>query len=295
MDKIKATVYAKVNLGLEVIGKRNDGYHNLMTIFQNINLYDNLTFCNAPSLELTCNYPELANDKNLVMRAAKLIRRESGADKGAHIHIEKKIPISGGLGGGSADAAAALISLNKIWDTRLDDNKLKEIALKIGADVPFFLKGGTAFATGKGEILENMQTPKLGIVVIFPNQSIGVSFCTLENKTEKVYSLLTHDDLSDGKRINEFKKKLLQGVLDLNLLTNSFERVSKNIFQGMNKIFDIVKEHGGFPLLCGAGPTVISIHKDMAAAKLISKRISKEGFYCKSVSTIPAPAIRIEK
>lgn len=295
MDKIKVTVYAKVNLGLEVIGKRNDGYHNLMTIFQNINLYDNLTFCNAPSLELTCNYPELVNNKNLVMRAAELIRRESGADKGARIHIEKKIPISGGLGGGSADAAAALISLNKIWDTRLDDNKLKEIALKIGADVPFFLKGGTAFATGKGEILENMQTPKLGIVVIFPNQSIGVSFCTIENKTEKVYSLLTHNDLSDGKRINEFKKKLLQGVLDLNLLTNSFERVSKNIFQGVNKIFDIVKEHGGFPLLCGAGPTVISIHKDMADAKLISKRISKEGFYCKYVSTISAPAIRIEK
>ena len=288
MDKIRATAYAKVNLGLEVIGKRNDGYHNLVTIFQNVNLCDNLTFCNASSLELTCNYPELANDKNLVMRAAKLMRRESGANKGAHMHIEKKIPISGGLGGGSVDAAAALISLNKIWDMRLDGDKLKEIALKIGADVPFFLKGGTAFATGKGENLENIPTPKLGIVVIFPNQSI-------ENKTEKVYSLLTADDWSDGKRTKGFKRKLLQGVLDLDLLTNSFERVSKNIFQGVNRVFDVVKEYGGFPLLCGAGPTVISVHKDMADAERVSEYVKKAGFFCKCVSTISAPAVKIEK
>jgi 4-diphosphocytidyl-2-C-methyl-D-erythritol kinase len=142
---------AKLNLYLRVVGKRPDGYHDIETIFERIDLADELTMDLHPrTLEMSCSDPALpCGDGNLVMRAALLLRQEGGVSAGARLRLEKRIPIAAGLGGGSADAAAALTGLNRLWDLKFPHNRLLELASQLGSDVPFFL-GAEAFAIGRG-------------------------------------------------------------------------------------------------------------------------------------------------
>jgi 4-diphosphocytidyl-2-C-methyl-D-erythritol kinase len=147
MHFVRVESPAKINWSLRITGKRQDGYHDLETLFQTISLHDTLTFRASDRLSLTCDDPSIpADETNLVLRAARAL----GAPPVA-IHLEKRIPAGGGLGGGSSNAAATLVALNRMFDLRRDD--LAKLALGLGSDVPFFLVGGTAYATGRGEVL----------------------------------------------------------------------------------------------------------------------------------------------
>jgi 4-diphosphocytidyl-2-C-methyl-D-erythritol kinase len=145
--------FAKINWVLRVLGRRHDGFHELHTIFQTITLHDKLSFSarNDSKLELTCDSPDIpVDERNLILRAAIALRTQYGIQKGASIHLEKVIPIEGGLGGGSSNAAIALLGLSYLWDIKTNKQELTLTGASLGADVPFFLTGGTALGTGLG-------------------------------------------------------------------------------------------------------------------------------------------------
>ncbi|NOT49171.1 MAG: 4-(cytidine 5'-diphospho)-2-C-methyl-D-erythritol kinase [Acidobacteria bacterium] len=147
--------FAKINLMLRVLGKRADGFHEIFTVFQTVSLCDDITFSESGEIGLTCSNRGLPTDeKNLIVRAALMLRERSGLSSGAAMHLKKRIPSPGGLGGGSSNAAVALIGLKRLWDLDLTHADLIEIAAELGSDVPFFLLGGTAFGTGTGTCVE---------------------------------------------------------------------------------------------------------------------------------------------
>jgi len=166
--------FAKVNLYLRVLGRRDDGYHELCTVFQTISLHDSITFTDAPDLSLTWNQNEVAvSDDNLIIRAASALKRRFQVDRGARINLVKTIPAPGGLGGGSSNGAVALMGLSKLWQLRADRKTLLELASEIGSDVPFFFHGGTAFGSGRGEIIEDLPGPALGpMLVVTPSVAV---------------------------------------------------------------------------------------------------------------------------
>ena len=147
---ITIDAHAKLNLTLEVLGKRDDGYHDIASIMQTLDLADTLTIRPADSLSLTCSLPELSGPDNLAFKAADFLCSETGVSDGANIHIEKRIPVSAGLGGGSADAAATLVGLNRLWGLELSNDRLRYIGAKLGSDVPFLIEGGTATRARQG-------------------------------------------------------------------------------------------------------------------------------------------------
>ena len=173
---IRLRAPAKLNLYLRVLGKRPDGYHELETLFERIDLADELTFEQGPRLEFTCSDPTLSSgDDNLVMKAARLLQQEAGCSAGARIRLEKRIPIAAGLGGGSSDAAAALLGLNQLWELGLERSRLVELAARLGSDVPFFLSPGAfAIGRGRGERCEPLDTPaQLAHVLVVPPERLS--------------------------------------------------------------------------------------------------------------------------
>jgi 4-diphosphocytidyl-2-C-methyl-D-erythritol kinase len=145
---------AKVNLFLEVTARRPDGYHDLRTLLVAVSLFDALTFAPAGSIRLSCTDPTLGTGpENLVVRAAEVLRRHAGTDAGAAIALTKRIPVAAGLGGGSSDAAATLLGLNRLWKLRLGRDELFRLAAELGSDVPFFLRRPAAWCTGRGEVV----------------------------------------------------------------------------------------------------------------------------------------------
>jgi 4-diphosphocytidyl-2-C-methyl-D-erythritol kinase len=166
---IQVASYAKINWSLRVTGKRADGYHDLETVFQLISLHDNLTFTESDRLVVTCNDPTIpTDDRNLVVKAARAL----GVDRVA-IHIAKRIPSGGGLGGGSSNAATTLTTLAKLFAI---DRPLEPIALQLGSDVPFFLVGGTAYATGRGEMITPMaDAPNVPLLLVLPRERVSTA------------------------------------------------------------------------------------------------------------------------
>ena len=150
--------FGKINLHLQVIGRRPDGFHDLCTVFQSISLHDTITVSEGSEIELTCSDPSIpVGENNILVRAANNLREEFGHDGGARICLEKRIPAPGGLGGGSSNAAVVLLALRKLWDLDIKLEELHDIAERLGSDVPFFLYGGTALGMGRGERVEPIE------------------------------------------------------------------------------------------------------------------------------------------
>ncbi|MDO9477013.1 MAG: 4-(cytidine 5'-diphospho)-2-C-methyl-D-erythritol kinase [Pseudohongiella sp.] len=161
---------AKLNLFLHITGRRPDGYHLLQTVFQLLDYGDDLRFSlrDDSQIILKCDSLELATDNNLVLRAAHLLRTHTGATQGVDIDLQKRIPTGAGLGGGSSDAATTLVALNELWQCKLDRHALAELGLRLGADVPVFVKGQSAWAEGVGELLQPVSLPALYYLVLSP-------------------------------------------------------------------------------------------------------------------------------
>lgn len=168
---------AKLNLFLHVLGRRSDGYHDLQTVFQFLEFGDSLRFTPAPAGEYQLEgiTGELAGEDNLVLRAARLLAQESGYSGGVHIHLHKRIPVGGGLGGGSSDAATTLAGLNRLWNLNVPDNELAALGQRLGADVPVFLFGHAAWAEGTGEKLTPINPPEPNYLVIHPGISVATA------------------------------------------------------------------------------------------------------------------------
>lgn len=167
---------AKLNLFLHVTGRRGDGYHDLQTVFALLDHGDRLRFEPADDLSLTCDRDDLpVDDSNLVLRAAHLLEEETGCRKGARLHLEKRLPAGGGLGGGSSDAATTLWGLNELWRLGLDETRLAELGLSLGADVPVFVRGRNAWAEGVGERLQAIEFPPQWFLVVDPGVAVSTA------------------------------------------------------------------------------------------------------------------------
>jgi 4-diphosphocytidyl-2-C-methyl-D-erythritol kinase len=199
--------YAKINWDLHVLGKRADGFHVLDTVMVNVNLYDTLTIEPADQIQFTCSDPSLpSDDNNLVVKAAKALQRAGGIKAGARIHLEKKIPAGGGMGGGSSDAACTLKGLNKFWSLNWPIEKLQPLAAEIGSDVAFFLYGGWQRCSGRGEIVEPLEN-----AVSWPAASILLVLPPLHVSTPLAYKALqasTWDGKSGLRSLTDVKREL---------------------------------------------------------------------------------------
>jgi len=178
-DALRVRTPAKVNLFLEVVGRRPDGYHEIATLMATVSLFDTLEFTPdmAGGLTLLCDYPGLSTGPdNLVLRAARLLRERTGCTLGAEIRLNKRIPLAAGLAGGSSDAAAALEGLNRLWRLRLSALELASLAAELGSDIPFFFVGPAAWCTGRGEVIEPLRLGRaLDLVLVVPPMGLSTA------------------------------------------------------------------------------------------------------------------------
>jgi len=269
---LAVTARAKINLGLEILGRRPDGFHSLVTILQEIDLADRIVLDDAPDFSLTSNHDGLGPDsENLVWRAVQALREATGITRGARVHLDKRIPVAAGLGGGSSDAAATLLGLNRLWNLGLGADVLMALARGIGTDVAFFVRGGTQLATGLGDDLESLPSPRIFVVVV-PLES------PYPDKTRRLYAALRATDWSDGRAVQAIAEALRRGEsLDGRNVPNSFDRVAKELNPSLCGTCELVRRAGGTPFLSGAGPTVISVHRSEREARSVAAGIAASG------------------
>lgn len=279
---------AKVNLTLEVLGKRADGYHEIATVLQTVDLSDRLVLEDASSLVFTTAAPGVpAGDDNLVVRAATLLRDAAGVEAGARIRLDKRIPVAAGLGGGSADAAAALWGLNRLWRLRWPAPRLAELAVLLGMDVPFFLTGGRALGTGRGERLRRV--PAAGayaLVLVNPNRPLG---------TREVYERVTAAAYSDGGRADRMLEALRRrnAALVAASLYNGLEAVAESMGPAVGQAKAALLAAGALGVaMSGSGPTVFGVARSADHARQLRARVARASWSCWAVRTVAGPAIR---
>lgn len=254
---------AKINLALDVLRKRPDGYHDVSMIMQTIALYDTITVKSTwDGIKITSNSSKIPlNESNIAYKAAHYLSTKYNVKRGANIHIEKKIPIAAGLAGGSTDAAAVLKLLNKAWDLKLSKTELMDAGRKLGADVPFCIQGGTCLAEGLGERLTVIKSiPDCHILLAKP--SVGVS-------TKEVYQSLKLDEIKERPDIAGMMKAIdeqnLTGICSK--MGNVLETVTTKRHPIIPELKQKLLEYGAIgSLMSGSGPTVFGIFSDMAAA-----------------------------
>lgn len=248
--------FAKVNLQLRVLGKRGDGFHEIFTVFQTISLHDRITIEASSELELTTGDAAIPTDgRNLIIRAAALLRERYSVSLGAKIHLEKAIPSPGGLGGGSSNAAVALMALPRLWNIDVPAADLHAIAAELGSDVPFFLYGGTAVGTGRGEEIEPIPDKNAEFMIIV-TPDIAVS--TAEAFAGIGARSLTNTGSNRILRVCRFEADSLD--LRHSVLINDFE---SSVFAAHPEIGEVKETLLGLgavnALLCGSGASVFGI------------------------------------
>lgn len=250
--------YAKINLTLHVHGRRADGYHEISTILQTITLRDRLTFERLPDerLELVCSAADVpADETNIVHRAATALRAHCGLRLGARVALEKKIPAGGGLGGGSSDAAVALLGLARLWDLKISGRELVEIGARLGADVPFFFTGGTALGTGTGTDIRPLEdAPKRRLLVVTPDIKVS----TAEAYKALNSHALTKEDsavMLPISRVEADFSDSLRGEL-----SNDFEAVVFRLYPEIARVKNALLAAGARrAMLSGSGASVFGV------------------------------------
>jgi len=270
----KLTAPAKINLALEVLGKRPDGFHEIKSIIQTIGLADELDFDLSAGLEVSADLPGWDAEKSLVSRAARLLAERCGVTTGARVRVTKRIPLMSGLGGDSSDGASALKGFNRLWSLGLSTAELMDIGAALGSDVPFFFCGGTALLEGRGEIVSPLRAfPPSWIVVLVPPVRAE------SGKTARLYGALKPDDLSDGSRIESFAQELIEGApVPLKLFDNAFDRAAAQLWPDIGRYRWRFIEAGAESVhLSGAGPALFSLHRDPGEAERIFNNLQEQG------------------
>lgn len=246
--------HAKINLTLEILGRRDDGYHEITSVIQTISLHDTVSIENSESLELECDIEGLSMQANLAYHAALLLREQGDSNLGAKVVIQKRIPVSAGLGGGSADAAAVLVGLNQHWKLGLSIAELEEIASTLGSDVPFLLTGGAAMLTGRGERVRSLPPVELPwFVLLCPDIEV-------ENKTAAMYSNFPATSYTRGALSRKLEARIHGGGdAPSQFFFNAFDEVARD------KVSDLSEYWRGFEAVgareihvAGSGPTLFT-------------------------------------
>jgi 4-diphosphocytidyl-2-C-methyl-D-erythritol kinase len=269
--------YAKINLTLDVSGRRDDGYHELITIMQTLALYDTLylTTIEENHVHLTCTRADLSNTHNLAARAAEAVRQYLGIQQGLAIELQKRVPVAAGLGGGSSNAASVLLALMHLWNLPLSLQELQEIAASLGSDVPFFLTGGMALCQGRGEHITplHLRWPKEMRWILLLKPAIDVSTAT-------VYRNLTPSDYCAGASSHSLLASLETGNnFSFDYLHNSLERGVLEHYPAVAQAQEAVRQAGApFVQLSGSGPTLFAPFATLTPAALAQRRLQKQGY-----------------
>ncbi|SFH78975.1 4-diphosphocytidyl-2-C-methyl-D-erythritol kinase [Pseudobutyrivibrio sp. OR37] len=276
MDSISLKALAKINIGLDVTGIRDDGYHEVRMIMQTVNLFDKLTIKKTAdgSITMSTNLKFLPVDSdNLCIKAAELLIKEFGIKEGVHIDLEKHIPVAAGMAGGSTDAAAVLFGVNKLFNLKLSKKDMMERGVKIGADVPYCIMRGTALAEGIGEILSPLP-PMIKCPVLIAKPGISVSTKQVYQSLDACFDTVKHPDI-DGL-ISDIKAG------DLKSLCNNMGNVLEEVTIPLHPIIADIKanmmENGAVgAMMSGSGPTVFGFFDDNKKAKSAKEALTKTG------------------
>ncbi len=286
-NEISVRSPAKINWTLDVLGRRDDGYHEVRTILQTIDLSDTVTVAAAEGLELELSgsFDALRtedSEDNLAYRAAQLLRDQHRVETGALIKLEKRIPIAAGLGGGSSNAAATLRALRALWRLSVSDDEMLTIAAELGSDVPFFLSGGTAVGSGRGDEMSQLpDAPLQRLVIAWPD-------LTARDKTAQAYAVLQLAHYSDGTATAQLVKRLSSGdAVASDEVNNVFEAVLHDIDATAGQAF--ADAHSlGRPHLAGSGPAFFFLLAKAEPAEPIIRKLTSLGLHATETHTLTA-------
>jgi len=274
---------AKLNLTLEVLAKRPDGFHEIRSVIQTLNLCDSLRFQLSQSLEFKSDVPDWIPQDSLVSKATSLLKKATGCGKGATIEVSKRIPLASGLGGDSSDAAATLHGLNKLWELSLSTDELLELAVQLGSDVAFFLYGGTALVEGRGEVVTPLPPLRhMWVVLMVPPVP------RLMEKTEQLYASLKASHYTDGQITERLIEALREGrEFTPSLLFNTFENVAFDSFTGLSEYWQKFVKAGAKDVhLAGSGPALFTLIEDKIQAEDLYIRLQQQGLECYLTDTL---------
>ncbi|MFN2501376.1 MAG: 4-(cytidine 5'-diphospho)-2-C-methyl-D-erythritol kinase [Pyrinomonadaceae bacterium] len=276
--------FAKINLYLRILGKRKDGFHELFTVFQTVSLHDTFHFSEGDDLVLSCSDPRIAvREDNLIMRAARALQGRYGLTRGATIHLEKRIPSPGGLGGGSSNAAVTLIALCRLWQLPPADAEIQSIAKELGSDVTFFLYGGTAAGLGRGEKIERMPDVTAdNVLIVTPDVAVptGEAFASVGADR------LTNDDPNRILGVCRLEAKSLD--LHHSVLINDFEASVFSSYPETMRVKETLLKLGSVnAALCGSGASVFAIFDKTETRQAAQKALERESTWRKfAVATV---------
>ncbi len=284
---MKARAYAKVNLGLEVLFRREDGYHELRTILQTVDLCDHLSF-ESRSSGIELDLPDLSlptGSENLVVRAAELLAERVDRTVGVRIELDKRIPVGRGLGGGSSDAAVTLLALNELWQAGLSYRGLSGLSAELGMDVPFFLFGGTALGVGRGdEIFPLAHQVDVPIVLILPDFAIS---------TAAAYRNLILTKRKSSLKLHSFASSSFGGGNGLLDLTNDLEAATREHLSSISGYKQILLELGAVAsLMSGSGSAVFGIFDDEVVSRSAVQSLNGRGIRAIATRTLAGSTYR---
>lgn len=274
MEKMELRALGKINLGLDVLGRRENGYHDVRMVMQTVYLYDLITLekKEEPGIELATNLSFLpVNENNLAYRAAKLLVDEFQIREGIRITLEKHIPVAAGMAGGSSNAAAVLYGMNRLFSLGLTEKQLMERGVTLGADVPYCILRGTVLAEGIGEILTPLPPlPRCYILLAKPPVNVStkmiyekLDFCQIPEHPDI-------DGLMDGLKNQDLEKVASS-------MGNVLEKVTIEEYPVIDKIKQVMKENGALnAMMSGSGPTVFGIYRERAKARAAAARIREQ-------------------
>lgn len=273
--EITKKAYAKINLGLDVLGKRDDGYHLVKMIMQNVDIYDTLTFRRTTEGKITLKANDdtiPVDDSNLICKVAKQLQEKYGVTYGAEIELVKRIPVAAGMAGGSTDGAAAYRALNDLWELGLSDKELCELAVKLGADIPYCIVGGTALSEGIGEVLTPIDgKAKYHLVVAKPDIMVSTGW---------VYTELDSTEITRHPDIDAVKAAISEGDVKrmCDEIHNVLEPVTTAKYRVIKDIEKILEDNGAVKaFMTGSGPTVFAVFDNENTAKKGFEAVKKSG------------------
>jgi 4-diphosphocytidyl-2-C-methyl-D-erythritol kinase len=265
-----ATAPAKINLTLETLKKRPDGFHEIRSVVQTIDFGDKIKIGPSPRLEIKCNLPEWSASRSLVNKAISLLKNSTGVNQGALIEIEKRIPLCSGLGGDSSNAAAVLRGLNLQWNLKLSLRDLISYGAQLGSDVPLFLYGGTVLIEGRGEKIRPLRPmPHMTVILLIPQ------ILKPENKTQQMYAQLSVRNYTPGTITEDFINMLEGRATKPGMgLYNVFDEVAFKFFAGLSEFRRKFQQAGAADVhVAGSGPTLFTLTRDDVKAYDIQKRL----------------------
>ncbi len=279
MDRLELKALGKINLGLDVLGRQENGYHQVRMVMQSVYLYDNITLqkMQDPGIELVSNLYYLpSGETNLAWQAAKLMMDEFGIEEGVQIRLEKHIPVAAGLAGGSSDAAAVLFGINRLFGLGLSKEELMQRGAALGADVPYCVMRGTALAEGIGDQLTPLKAiPRCQVLLVKPPVSVSTGLVYQKLDEQKTWAHPDIDGIIDGLNRGDLHQVASS-------MGNVLEEVTMKEYPVIRRIKEMMKENGALnALMSGSGPTVFGLYEDRdqarkAAAKIRAEKLAKQ-------------------